>query len=100
MKAYTITDKNERNAQSESVLHTFKELKELFKPEEDAPAVNWEEWEKLQDADDLQDYLIKSYEGMACPYSFETVEVESLEQLQRMNEYLYSDELKEELLNN
>lgn len=37
---------------------------------------------------------------MACPYSFETVEVESLEQLQRMNEYLYSNELKEELLNN
>lgn len=35
MKAYTIIDKNERNAQSECVLYTFKELKELFKPEED-----------------------------------------------------------------
>lgn len=49
MKAYTIIDKNERNAQSECVLYTFKEF---------------------------------------------------LEQLQRMNEYLYSDGLKEELLNN
>ena len=100
MKAYTIIDKNERNAQSECVLYTFKELKELFKPEEEETVTNWEEWEKLQDVDDLQAYLIKSYDGMACPYSFGTVEVESLEQLRRMNEYLYSDELKEELLNN
>lgn len=100
MKAYTIIDKNERNAQSECVLHTFKELKELFKPEEEETAINREEWEKLQNIDDLQAYLIKSYDGMACPYSFDTAEVESLEQLQRMNEYLYSDELKEELLNN
>lgn len=66
MKAYTIIDKNERNAQSECVLYTFKELKELFKPEEEEAVTNWEEWE----------------------------------QLQRMNEYLYSNELKEELLNN
>lgn len=100
MKAYTIIDKSERNAQSECVLHTFKELKELFKPEEDEAITNREEWGKLQDVDDLQAYLIKSYDGMACPYSFEAVEVESLEQLQRMNEYLYSNELKEELLNN
>lgn len=100
MKAYTIIDKNERNAQSECALYTFKELKELFKPEEDEAVTNWEEWGKLQDVDDLQAYLIKSYDGMVCPYSFEAVEVESLEQLQRMNEYLYSNELKEELLNN
>lgn len=47
MKAYTIIDKNERNAQSECVLYTFKELKELFKPEEEETVANWEEWEKL-----------------------------------------------------
>lgn len=100
MKVYTIIDKNERNAQSECVLYTFKELKEFFKPEEEEAVINWEEWERLQDIDDLQAYLIKSYDGMACPYSFEAVEVESLEQLQRMNKYLYSNELKGELLNN
>ena len=100
MKAYTIIDKNERNAQSECVLYTFKELKEFFKPDEEEAVTNWEEWGKLQDVDDLQAYLIKSYDGMACPYSFEAVEVENLEQLQRMNEYLYSNELKEELLSN
>ena len=52
MKAYTIIDKNERNAQSECALYTFKELKELFKPEEDEAVTNWEEWGKLQDVDD------------------------------------------------
>lgn len=94
MKAYRVIDKDERNARAELVLHTFEEVKQAFEPDKAELPEEWEKWEDVQDIEDLQKYLKAFYEGDAVPVSFEEVEVESLEELKRSNDFLKSEELE------
>lgn len=91
MKAYRVTDTRERNSKEELRLYTIEQLKELFRPSEELAEENPEqaaEFENIEDYVDLDEYLTKQSAGMAQPYKFEVVEVESLEDLVRMNNNL------------
>ena len=99
MKAYTILNKD-WSARAECMLYTFEELKRYFEPgAEDAELEELHrKWEEIADLYDLKEFLKLEACGDAQPYSFETVEIKDLDQLKRMNGFLYSDELEEELL--
>ena len=91
MKAYRMIDTRERNSKEELRLYTIEQLKELFRPSEELAEENPEqaaEFENIEDYVDLDEYLTKQSAGMAQPYKFEVVEVESLEDLVRMNNNL------------
>ena len=86
-----MIDTRERNSKEELRLYTIEQLKELFRPSEELAEENPEqaaEFENIEDYVDLDEYLTKQSAGMAQPYKFEVVEVESLEDLVRMNNNL------------
>ena len=88
MKVYRMTtDNRERNVKEELELHTFEQLKESFKPEEELTE-ELEKFQKAADIDDLRDFLKEQAAGMAQPYEFEEVEVEDLEEMNRSNDWL------------
>lgn len=72
MKKYYIIDKRERNAEAEAKAYTFEELKNYFQPPEDFSQELIEEWENIEDLDDLREFLEHEANGMAQPYEFET----------------------------
>ena len=86
-----MIDTRERNSKEELRLYTIEQLKELFRPSEELAEENPEqaaEFENIEDYVDLDEYLTKQSAGVAQPYKFEVVEVESLEDLVRMNNNL------------
>lgn len=53
--------------------YTFEELKAYFEPNKDELPKYWEKWNDVQCILDLENYLRWEYDGMAVPYSFESV---------------------------
>ena len=94
MKAYKIIDRDERNATEELMLYTFSEVKKRFEPDKEELPDDWSRWNEAQDIEDFKEYLEWSYEGDRVPFSFEEVEVDSLEELKRSNDFLKSKEFE------
>lgn len=91
MKAYRIIDSRERNSKEELKLYTIEQIKEFFRPDKELAEEDPEQaskFEKIADISDLEDYLTEQAAGMAQPYKFEEIEVESLEELERKNNIL------------
>lgn len=88
MTAYRIIDKEERNTTEELILYTFSEVKKRFEPDKEELPDDWSRWNEAQDIEDLKEYLEWSYEGDRVPYSFEEVEIDSLEELKWSNFFL------------
>lgn len=86
MKTYHIIDKSNRNTKAELIHYTFEQLKEFFKPDLELNE-DVEEWKKIQDLYDLEEYLKKQACGMEQPYEFELDEVEDFESLKSANEF-------------
>lgn len=53
--------------------YTFEELKAYFEPNKDELPKYWEKWNDVQCILELENYLRWEYDGMAVPYSFESV---------------------------
>ncbi len=94
MTAYRIIDKEERNAREEMVLYTFSELKKQFEPDKEELPEEWSRWNEAQDIEDFRNYLEWDYEGDRVPFNFEEVEIDSLEELKRSNDFLKSGEFE------
>lgn len=94
MTAYKIIDREERNTTEELMLYTFSEVKKRFEPDREELPNDWSRWNEAQDIEDLKSYLEYSYEGDRVPYSFEEVEIDSLEELKRPNDFLKSGEFE------
>lgn len=94
MTAYRIIDKEERNTTEELILYTFSEVKKQFEPDREELPDDWSRWNEAQDIEDLKEYLGWSYEGDRVPFSFEEVEIDSLEELKRSNDFLKSGEFE------
>lgn len=94
MTAYRIIDREERNTTEELILYTFSEVKKQFEPDKEELPDDWSRWNEAQDIEDLKEYLEWSYEGDRVPYSFEEVEIDSLEELKRSNNFLKSGEFE------
>ena len=94
MTAYRIIDRDERNTTEELILYTFSEVKKRFEPDKEELPDDWSRWSEAQDIEDLKSYLEYSYEGDRVPYSFEEVEIDSLEELKRPNDFLKSGEFE------
>ena len=94
MTAYRIIDKEERNTTEELILHIFLEVKKRFEPDKEELPDDWSRWNEAQDIEDLKEYLEWFYEGDRVPFSFEEVEVDSLEELKRSNDFLKSGEFE------
>lgn len=94
MTAYKIIDREERNTTEELMLYTFSEVKKRFEPDREELPDDWSRWNEAQDIEDLKSYLEYSYEGDRVPYSFEEVEIDSLEELKRPNDFLKSGEFE------
>lgn len=75
MKKFRMIDLKERNAREELIEYTFQELKMYFEPEKELEEC-WNEWNKIEDLWDLEEYLKFEAEGMAVNYKFEEIEVE------------------------
>lgn len=86
MKTYHILDKYESNVNSELEHYTFEELKNFFKPQDDFSEL-LEEWEKITDLEELESYLKLEADGMEVDYIIQEDEVESLEAMNRANEF-------------
>lgn len=88
MITYHIIDKYAYdNLGGEMKHYTFDELKAYFEPdEEDLPEYH-EKWSEINDLYDLEEYLNWQYGGDEVPYSFQEDDIESLEVMQRANEY-------------
>lgn len=94
MAVYRIIDRDERNTTEELMLYTFSEVKKQFEPDREELPDDWSRWNEAQDIEDLKEYLEWSYEGDRVPFSFEEVEVDSLEELKRSNDFLKSGEFE------
>lgn len=94
MTAYRIIDKEERNTTEELILYTFSEVKKQFEPDKEELPDDWSRWNETRDIEDLKEYLEWSYEGDRVPYSFEEVEIDSLKELKRSNDFLKSGEFE------
>lgn len=94
MTAYRIIDREERNTTEELMLYTFSEVKKQFEPDKEELPDDWSRWNETRDIEDLKEYLEWSYEGDRVPYSFEEVEIDSLEELKRSNDFLKSGEFE------
>lgn len=74
---YRIIDKYERNVHEELKEYTFEQLKDFFKPGEDAandfPEL-LEKWESIEDLFDLNEFLAFEADGMEVHYSIECIE--------------------------
>lgn len=72
---YRIIDKYERNVELKE--YTFEQLKDFFKPGEDAandfPEL-LEKWESIEDLFDLNEFLAFEADGMEVHYSIECIE--------------------------
>lgn len=74
---YRIIDLDQRNVHEELKEYTFEQLKDFFKPGEDAandfPEL-LERWNAVEDLMDLNEFLAFEADGMEAHYSIECIE--------------------------
>lgn len=87
---YRIINKQDRDATSELKYYTFEQLKAYFEPDKNEQPKEWQDWERITDVYDLEQFLEAQAAGMEQPYEFEKDEVESIKAMDRANKFYNS----------
>ncbi|WP_347992597.1 helix-turn-helix transcriptional regulator [uncultured Eubacterium sp.] len=73
---YHMIDKREKGSSFENENLSFESLKFYFKPDKEEFPEEYEEWRKIEDLQDLEEFIENENPGMETPYEFLTEKIE------------------------